>query len=67
MLALTRFVGEKIRIGNNITLMILEVRGNRVRVGIDAPQDFPVHREEVAARIEQSGGELPILVRQQAE
>jgi carbon storage regulator len=67
MLCLGRRVGQKIRIGKNITLMVLDVRGDTIRIGIDAPTDFPVHREEVAVMIEESGGELPVLIREQAE
>lgn len=44
MLVLNRKVGEKIQIGNNITITILEVRGNRVRIGIDAPPGVEVRR-----------------------
>lgn len=51
MLILTRRLGEKIVIGGNITITILGVRGNQVRVGIEAPRDVPVHREEIQDRI----------------
>lgn len=47
MLVLTRKINEEIRIGDNVTITIVEVRGDRVRVGISAPQDVPVHRREV--------------------
>ncbi|MEM9703449.1 MAG: carbon storage regulator CsrA, partial [Planctomycetota bacterium] len=48
---------EKIIIGDQITLMVIEIRGDKVRLGIDAPKDVSVHREEVyqAIRAEQSG------------
>ena len=60
MLILTRKPGEAMLIGDDIKVTILSVRGNLVRVGIDAPRSVPVHREEVYARIQreksQTGG-----------
>lgn len=47
MLILTRKSGEGIRIGDSITLKIIEIRGNQVRLGIDAPKNVSVHREEI--------------------
>lgn len=47
MLILSRKKDEKIVIGDNITLMVIEIRGDKVRLGIDAPKDVSVHREEV--------------------
>ena len=47
MLVLSRKKDEKIIIGENITLMVIEIRGDKVRLGIDAPKDVSVHREEV--------------------
>ena len=47
MLILSRKINEKICIGNNITLTIMEVRGDQVKVGIDAPKDVKVFRQEV--------------------
>lgn len=53
MLVLTRSVGERLIIGDGeITLTILDVRGNQVRLGIDAPKDISVHREEIYLRIQ---------------
>ncbi len=52
MLILTRRTGETLRIGDEITLTILGVKGNTVRIGIDAPRDVSVHREEVYLRIQ---------------
>jgi len=53
MLVLTRSVGERLIIGDGeITLTILDVRGNQVRIGIDAPKSVPVHREEIFLRIQ---------------
>jgi len=52
MLILTRRVGETITIGNEINVTVLGVSGGQVRVGIDAPKDVAVHREEIYARIQ---------------
>ena len=49
---LTRKVGESVLIGDGIKVSILAVKGNQVRVGIDAPKDVSVHREEVRARLQ---------------
>ena len=51
MLILTRREGETIRIGNDIEVIILEVEGNQVRLGITAPKEVAVHREEIYERI----------------
>ncbi|MBU8849087.1 MAG: carbon storage regulator CsrA [Desulfobacterales bacterium] len=53
MLILTRKSGETIRIGNDIKITILEAKGKQIRVGIDAPSDIAVHREEVYQMIKQ--------------
>ncbi len=52
MLILTRRVGETILIGENVAVTVLSIKGNQVRVGIKAPKDVAVHREEVAGRIQ---------------
>ena len=52
MLILTRIVGEKIKIGDDISLTVLGVQGNQVRIGIEAPREVSVHREEIYNRIE---------------
>jgi carbon storage regulator len=52
MLVLTRKVGERIVIGNSVMLTILESRGGRVRLGVDAPHEVPVYREEIRDRFE---------------
>lgn len=57
MLVLTRRPGESIRIGTDITITVLEVRGDQVRVGIDAPRSVKVHREEVFQEIERTNTE----------
>ena len=51
MLVLTRRVGETLIISDNIRVTILDVSGNQIRIGVTAPKDVPVHREEVAERI----------------
>ena len=52
MLILTRRVGETIKIGEDITVTVLGVKGNQVRVGVGAPRDVAVHREEIYQRIQ---------------
>tara|TARA_X000001388_G_scaffold52616_4_gene38354 strand:- start:3467 stop:3655 length:189 start_codon:yes stop_codon:yes gene_type:complete len=52
MLILTRRIGEAVVIGDNVTVSILGVHGNQVRVGINAPREVSVHREEIQQRIE---------------
>ena len=52
MLILTRRVGETVMIGKDITCTVLGVKGNQVRLGINAPKDIAVHREEVYVRIQ---------------
>jgi carbon storage regulator len=47
MLVLTRKIGEQIRIGDRITVRVLEVRGSQVRLGVDAPADVRIYREEI--------------------
>lgn len=51
MLTLTRKIGQKILIGNRIEIVVREVRGRQVRLGIDAPQGLPVYREELYQQI----------------
>lgn len=62
MLILTRRVGETLMIGEQVTVTVLGVKGNQVRVGISAPKDVSVHREEIFQRIQRVDGEA-ILAR----
>jgi len=52
MLILTRRVGERLMIGDDISVVVLGVKGNQVRIGVDAPSSVAVHREEIYARIQ---------------
>jgi len=61
MLILTRRVGETLIVGDNVSVTVLGVKGNQVRIGVNAPKDVSVHREEIYQRIqrektEQAGG-----------
>ncbi len=55
MLVLSRKKNEAIVINNNIRIIIVEVRGDKVRLGVDAPKEIPVHREEIHAQLQQEG------------
>ncbi len=57
MLILTRRIGEVLRIGDDVSITILGVKGNQVRIGIDAPKDVAVHREEIYQRIKREQGQ----------
>lgn len=52
MLILTRRISERLLVGDDVTITILEVKGNQVRIGINAPKETAVHREEIYKRIQ---------------
>lgn len=55
MLILTRRVGEVATIGDDITVRVVAVKGNQVRLGFSAPKNVPVHRQEIYERIQREG------------
>ena len=57
MLILTRRVGESLMVGDEVTITVLGVKGNQVRVGVKAPKEVAVHREEILNRIEEGASE----------
>lgn len=61
MLVLSRRVGERICIGDSVVVTVVRVHGDKVRLGIDAPLDVPVHREEVFRRVRDRSLGAPIV------
>jgi carbon storage regulator len=59
MLILTRRVGETVMIGADVSVTVLAIKGNQIRLGVNAPKNVAVHRQEVYARIVQEKAALP--------
>ncbi|MFC3095015.1 carbon storage regulator [Alteromonas sediminis] len=59
MLILTRRVGETLMVGDDVTVTVLGVKGNQVRIGVNAPKEVSVHREEIYMRIQAEKGGSP--------
>lgn len=61
MLILTRRIGETVMIGDDVVVTVLGVKGNQVRIGVKAPRNVTVHREEIFERIKRESDETPAV------
>jgi len=57
MLILTRRIGETLMVGDDVAITVLGIKGNQIRLGVDAPKDVSVHREEIYQRIQRERGD----------
>jgi len=62
MLILTRRIGETLMVGDEVTVTVLGIKGNQVRIGVNAPKDIAVHREEIYERIQREKNTQPAPV-----
>lgn len=67
MLVLSRKKNESIRIGDDIEVMVVAIRGDKVRIGISAPQSMPIHRQEIYEAIKRDGGDLLAHIQKRKE
>lgn len=67
MLVLTRKKNESISIGDDVAVMVMDIRGDKVRLGISAPQSMAVHRKEIYEAIKRDGGDLLTIVQKRKE